>query len=103
MKFEEWEVRSQECMKPDLPLTCKALGLGGEAGEVQELIKKKFRGDENPNFHSLLVKELGDTLWYIKALANHYDIPMSDVFEKNVEKLESRSKRDVINGSGDNR
>jgi NTP pyrophosphatase (non-canonical NTP hydrolase) len=105
MKFDEWLTRSQACMLNDLPLACKALGLGGEAGEVQELIKKQFRGDHKPDteFRENLVGELGDVMWYVAALAEHYEVPMEAIFTKNVTKLERRKSNDTIKGSGSNR
>ena len=103
MNFEEWSKRSQACMLDDLPLACKALGLGGEAGEVQELIKKAFRGDPKPDFKDRLTGELGDVMWYVVALADHYAISMEQVFNKNVLKLEGRKAKDTIKGSGENR
>jgi NTP pyrophosphatase (non-canonical NTP hydrolase) len=72
----------------DEAILAAALGLG-EAGEVQNLIKKRA-------FHKHviareeLVSELGDLLWYLAVLARHFGISLSEVMEKNVEKLEKR-------------
>ena len=106
MNFKEYEERAMACMRPDLPLTCKVLGLVGEAGEVAELFKKMHRGDyteSSVKFQTNLPKELGDTMWYILALAKHYDIPMEEIFLANVNKLEGRVVNNTIQGDGDER
>ena len=83
-----------------------ALGLAGEAGEVCEKIKKIYRdkkGILSVDDKEELTKELGDVLWYVATLASEIDIYLSEVAEMNLNKLESRMKRGVIKGSGDNR
>ena len=82
------------------------LGLTGEAGEIAEKTKKIVR-DKKSDFSQLdlddLTKELGDVLWYVAVLADHFDIPLADVADKNIAKLADRRKRGLIGGSGDNR
>lgn len=62
------------------------LGISGEAGEVTDLIKKvEFHGarlDEDD-----LKKELGDVLWYLIVLASANGMTLSDIMERNVQKL----------------
>ncbi len=82
-------------------LTENTLGLCGEAGEVAEKIKKFFR-DEDFSKEDI-VKELGDVLFYITALANHIGSDLQIVMNKNIEKLHDRLDRNKIQGSGDNR
>ena len=77
------------------------LGLVGEAGEVAEKIKKFFR-DENFSKEEI-VKELGDVLFYVTALANHIGSDLETVMNKNLDKLHDRKSRNMIQGSGDNR
>jgi NTP pyrophosphatase (non-canonical NTP hydrolase) len=79
-----------------------ALGLAGEAGEVAEKIKKYYR-DGHQLDRDLIVKELGDVLWYLSALASGLDIELDEVAEMNIEKLASRKERNVLHGEGDNR
>jgi NTP pyrophosphatase (non-canonical NTP hydrolase) len=66
-----------------------ALGIGGEAGEILELIKKEFYHGKAMQ-KSKLVNELGDLLWYIAAMSHEYDIPMSQLLNANLEKLKLR-------------
>lgn len=78
------------------------LGLVGEAGEVAEKLKKSFRDNAVLDKDDMM-KELGDVLFYVAALANLYGGTLQEVAELNVSKLESRQKRGVLQGSGDNR
>lgn len=64
-------------------------GLGGEAGEVQELIKKAVRGRYEPDRRELAL-ELGDVLYYLTKLAHRYGLTLADLRRINREKLEAR-------------
>lgn len=87
-------------------LTYRTLGLAGEAGEVAEKVKKIIR-DKGCKLtvqdKDELVKELGDVLWYVQALANYLEVPLSRVAELNLQKVLDRKNRGVTKGSGDNR
>ena len=82
------------------------LGLGGETGEVLEKIKKLYRdkgGHITPEFKQAMKKEIGDVLWYICMIANKLNITLEEVFLANINKLDAREEKDMINGDGDNR
>ena len=82
------------------------LGIVGEAGEVAEKFKKitwHRAGVVNDADREELKKELGDVLWYIAALSDALGYSINDIAELNLEKLETRKKRGVLRGSGDNR
>lgn len=82
------------------------LKLTGEAGEVSEKIGKVLRdknGVIDDETRLLLVKELGDVMWYIANLAKELGWDLADVANTNLEKLNSRRERGVLQGSGDNR
>lgn len=82
------------------------LGLVGEAGEVADKVKKVLRdnnGDFTEAIKQELIKELGDVLWYIAALANDLGSNLEEVANTNLDKLHSRRDRGVIHGEGDNR
>ena len=89
------------------PLALAYVGLGlGEAGEVQGKLKKVIRdsgGMVLEETRTALVSELGDVLWYVAATARELGVPLSEVAEGNIAKLQSRLDRGVIGGSGDTR
>jgi NTP pyrophosphatase (non-canonical NTP hydrolase) len=82
------------------------LGLVGETGEIAEKAKKIVR-DHDGDFDQWdlddLTKELGDTLWYLAVLADHFGLPLEDIAERNIKKLADRQQRGAIGGSGDDR
>lgn len=66
-----------------------AMGLAGEAGETVDYLKKHlFHGHALDTEH--LVKELGDVLFYIAALATIHGVLLDDIAYSNVEKLKAR-------------
>lgn len=86
-----------------------ALGLSGEAGELANKIKKLYRDTGDPlgvqfeDLRELLLKELGDVLWYAAAFASELDADLGHAAAYNVAKLRDRARRGVLGGSGDNR
>ena len=99
------------------------LGVIGEAGEyaekiltsicmllngsqIQEKIKKILR-DYEGNFDQdttlLIIKELGDQLWYIAKAAGDLGYSLNEVANINLDKLFDRKDRDMIHGAGDER
>lgn len=65
------------------------LGIAGEAGEVADLIKKEV-GHGHPENREKVLKELGDVLWYVAAIASVYELRLSDIADANIEKLKKR-------------
>ena len=110
MTFEEYQKKALPTAiisKDDKrALYTRALGLVGEAGEIAEKVKKIIR-DQNDEYSQAdadeIVKELGDVLWYIAAMADYFGSDINEVAEINIQKLASRAKRGKIKGSGDNR
>jgi NTP pyrophosphatase (non-canonical NTP hydrolase) len=87
-------------------LAYTALGLAGESGEVAEKVKKILRdkaGIVDDESRLAIQKELGDVLWYIAAVATELGLNLDEVAQANLDKLNSRKERAVLNGSGDNR
>lgn len=74
-------------------LAVMALGIGGEAGEVQELIKKRLR-DNKPNIEPALLLELGDVLYYVTRIGQEYGFTLDQIMEANLDKLYNRKASD---------
>jgi NTP pyrophosphatase (non-canonical NTP hydrolase) len=93
------------------------LKLNGEAGEFAEHVGKAFRDDMfgsqwnhgetptplTPERKEALIKEVGDVLWYLSAACNELGISLSEAALTNLKKLNDRTKRNKLSGSGDNR
>lgn len=101
MEYSYW-VEDKIVTKGEKRLIENTLGLVGEAGEVAEKIKKYLR-DDNKILQKEIVKELGDVLFYTTALANFFYSNLPEVMQMNMDKLNSRARRGVVRGSGDNR
>lgn len=91
--LNEYQTESNRTARMDLPererLATFALGLGGESGEVQDLIKKHL-GHGHPLDLDKVKKELGDVLWYVSALAGALGFTLEAVARENVAKLAKR-------------
>ena len=88
-----------------LALSYTSLGMG-EAGEVQGKIKKVIRdsgGMITDEVRMAIAGELGDTLWYLAAVADELGLNLGDIAQANLNKLADRKDRGVIEGSGDTR
>lgn len=82
------------------------LGLNGEAGEAAEKYKKVLRDDAGvitPSRLAAILKELGDTQWYLARIADELNIALSRIAVDNLAKADDRARRGVLSGSGDNR
>lgn len=83
-----------------------ALGLTGEAGELANKVKKILRGDPgavNAEALDAMIRELGDVLWYVAAMATELGVTLEDVALLNLAKLGGRLEGGTIRGSGDER
>lgn len=82
------------------------LGINGEAGEIAEKMKKIIRdknGELSAKDKQELAKEVGDVLWYLAVFAHNLGVPLEEIAQANLDKLQSRKARGVLRGSGDNR
>ena len=108
MTLNEYQIKAKEFVNfPDtFTITYPALGLASEAGEVCDKIKKAIRDRKSLSLAELpdmVEPELGDVLWYVAILASNLGLELEDIATKNITKLEDRTERGVISGSGDNR
>lgn len=83
-----------------------AMGIGGEAGEVVDAIKKSYRPSKTLNdieeHRRVAALELGDLLWYMTAAAKlHFNLSLEDIIRGSVEKLSER--HNMLNPFGGDR
>lgn len=109
-----------------LGLDYVALKLNGEAGELAEHVGKAMRDDAlivigaplgggssggyavkfnelTPERREAIIKEAGDVLWYVSAVANELGMKLHEIATANLTKLADRTRRNALQGSGDNR
>lgn len=108
MDIHEYQIlaRTTAIYPPEAKVIYPLLGLSGEVGEFCNKYKKVIRddgGDLTIEKHAELVAELGDIFWYLANLAHDLGISLDDAAGENLDKLQSRSLRGVLGGSGDNR
>lgn len=87
-----WD-RVRHLWAPDRPradrLASAALGLCGEAGEAADHVKKHLFHDRALD-RAAVVRELGDVLFYVAAVAHEVGADLDEVAEGNVAKLAAR-------------
>lgn len=123
--FEKYNVELQATRQYPLVgdnMIYPAMGVCGEAGELLDKIKKHWRNKskhspdnklavvDNMSSKSLsaeerteIVKEVGDVLWYLNALAQELGTTLEYCARENVAKLLDRQARGTICSRGDNR
>ena len=93
MNFNEYQkeaLRTEQGMNKDLPRVLNGvLGLGGESGECEDIVKKHF-WHGHPLDREHLAKELGDVLWYIAITADCIGFDLQVIADMNVKKLQAR-------------
>lgn len=108
MTINDYQVQAKEfaTYPENAKFAYLVMGLCGESGEVAEKFKKIIR-DKNSEIDEKdreeIAKELGDVIWYVSELSRSLDLSLEEVVEMNINKLQSRKKRNKLKGSGDNR
>lgn len=65
------------------------LGLSGEVGELNDMIKKWIFHEKELDVDHLK-KECGDILWYVALICESFNWDMSEVMRTNIDKLIAR-------------
>ena len=65
------------------------MGLAGETGEVIDIIKKCFYHGHKLDKEKL-TEEIGDVMWYLTNIATLFILPMGNILDVNIKKLEER-------------
>jgi NTP pyrophosphatase (non-canonical NTP hydrolase) len=73
-------------------LLTAAVGINAEGGEFMEIVKKMvFQGKSwNDETRTHLIKELGDTLWYVAQACIALEVSFDEVVQTNMDKLMKR-------------
>lgn len=67
------------------------------------IAKAAFNGIFSPDKLEGIAMEIGDCAWQMNGMMTVLGLKSEDVHQKNLTKLFSRQKRNVIDGNGDNR
>lgn len=92
MNYRKAVLRTLEARPQFKNLTYAALNMGGEAGEVVDVLKKHLvpgKGDGILVYHDL-IEELGDVLWTIELLCILLDLDVETIQRANIHKLNNR-------------
>lgn len=93
LTLNEYQAATKNFMNKDLTnreaLLMFVLGISSESGEIAEAIKHNMF-----HHHKLdrdnLKKELGDLLWYLSGMADHFGWTLDEVAVANIDKLSIR-------------
>ena len=66
-----------------------SLGLSGEVGELNDMIKKWIFHEKEMDWEHF-EKEIGDICWYIAAMCKSVNIDLEKVMQMNIDKLIAR-------------
>ena len=93
MTANEYQTLAMTTLNPALDkkdvLINGVMGLCGEAGEAIDLVKKHLAQGHDLD-RDKMIKELGDVAWYLAETAYALDVPLEEVFRRNIEKLKER-------------
>lgn len=93
MQLNEYQELAKVRARPDpdtnMNLLNWALGLGGEVGEFQDLVKK-MTFHRHPVPGEKLANELGDVLWYLALAADSLSYTLEDIAQMNLDKVARR-------------
>ena len=93
MNVNEYQKEAMTLLNPALTekdvLMNALMGLCGESGEAIDLMKKHlYQGHDLDR--EKLIKELGDIAWYLAEAATGLNIDLSEVLQRNLDKLHAR-------------
>lgn len=77
---------------PEYELVEWAMGVASEGGEFADHVKKHFFHGHpmTPELHDKMIKELGDVLWYVANASRVLGVELTEVMQRNIDKLTAR-------------
>ncbi len=93
MNVNEYQREAMTLLNPALTekdvLMNALMGLCGESGEAIDLMKKHlYQGHDLDR--EKLIKELGDVAWYLAEAATGLGVDLSEIMQRNLDKLHAR-------------
>jgi len=82
------KTKKEYTLRDDFIMT---VGLGGETGEVLEVLKKAERDGKLDKDD--LTLELGDVLYYLMMICDRHDIDPAEVMKQNIKKVNGRNAK----------
>lgn len=91
----DYQAKALRTISPDLTdkerMGLCGLGLSGEVGEVNDLLKKHlYHRSGKPLDVEKMKDELGDVLWYFSVLLSTLGLTFEEVMQANIAKLQAR-------------
>ena len=91
-------VNTEKYIHKDVELLYAAVGIGSEAGEMQNVVKKFFRkryytsghAQTDEDFIPNVKGEIADILYYVSRVADILEINMEEAFNEKMKENESR-------------
>jgi len=78
-------------------LLVSLLGLVGEIGDIETVVKRRLELGRYPSFRIDMAEEIGDTLWYLSSLASVLGLSLSAVATQNIEKAKQLHSSGQVN------
>ena len=93
MNIKEYQEKAKRTVNTRLTrkdqLSNLCMGLCGESGEVVDYIKKHIYHGHSLEINKLS-EELGDIMWYLTNIATLFALPVDNILDVNIKKLEER-------------
>lgn len=103
MNLNDYQEKALSFRLPSADNVYATFMLAGEVGEFYGKVAKAIRDGQPEGFQESLAKELGDILWGIAAISKDLGYSLEAIGQMNIDKLQSRSDRGKLEGSGDDR
>lgn len=90
-KTDQFPLKGKAAQEFSVAQLVPLLGLTGEVGALLSEYKKLLRdGPVHLRFRDRVQEELGDTLWYLAAVATKFDLSLDKIAESNLRKVADR-------------
>lgn len=88
-RLTNWTENNRQFIKDVGGILNACLGLSGEVGEFNDMIKKWIFHEKDFDL-THAKKELGDIMWYIAQMCESFDWDLDEIMSMNIKKLKAR-------------